>query len=40
MRPDPIYPKKNQSQLGLEENINPYLLRRLVIERPNQVQGN
>jgi len=34
---DPIYPKKNLSRRGLAEYIYPYLLRGLVIDRPNQV---
>jgi putative transposase len=32
-----IYPKKNLSRLGDASYIRPYLLRNLVIERPNQV---
>ncbi len=32
-----IYPKKNLSRLGQSKYIQPYLLRHLSIERPNQV---
>jgi len=32
-----VYPKKNLSKLGLKKYIHPYLLKRLKIERPNQV---
>jgi len=32
-----IYPKKNLSKLGDAKYIRPYLLRNLVIEKPNQV---
>lgn len=32
-----IYPKKNLSKLGLRKYIHPYLLKRLKINRPNQV---
>ncbi len=32
-----IYPKRNLSKLGLAKYIKPYLLRGLLIERPNQV---
>ena len=37
MRLMAIYPKKNLSKLGLKKYIHPYLLKRLKIERPNQV---
>lgn len=32
-----IYPKRNLSRLGLAKYVHPYLLRGLVIDRPNQV---
>ena len=32
-----IYPKRNLSKLGLAKYIRPYLLRGLLIDRPNQV---
>lgn len=32
-----IYPRKNQSKLGMAQFIKPYLLRGLKITRPNQV---
>lgn len=32
-----IYPKRNLSKLGLVKYIRPYLLKGLVIDRPNQV---
>ena len=32
-----LYRKKNLSKLGLKEFIKPYLLRHLVVDRPNQV---
>lgn len=32
-----IYPKRNLSKLGLAKYIRPYLLKGLVIDRPNQV---
>lgn len=34
---EPIYPKRNLSKLGKACYIHPYLLRGLVIDRPNQV---
>ena len=33
----PIYPKRNLSKLGQAKYIKPYLLKGLVIDRPNQV---
>lgn len=33
----PIYPKRNLSKLGHATYVRPYLLRNLVIKRPNQV---
>jgi putative transposase len=32
-----LYRKRNLSKLGLKEFIKPYLLRNLVVDRPNQV---
>jgi putative transposase len=32
-----IYPKRNLSKLGLAKYIRPYLLKGLIIDRPNQV---
>jgi len=34
---EPIYPKRNLSRLGLRKYIQPYLLRNLEANRPNQV---
>lgn len=34
---EPIYPKRNLSKLGKARYVRPYLLRGLVITRPNQV---
>lgn len=34
---EPIYPKRNLSRLGKAKYIHPYLLRSLIIDRPNQV---
>lgn len=32
-----VYPKRNLSKLGLKKYIHPYLLKGLVVDRPNQV---
>mgnify|MGYP005818883815 FL=1 len=32
-----LYRKRNLSKLGLREFIKPYLLRNLIVDRPNQV---
>lgn len=34
---EPIYPKRNLSKLGKAKYVHPYLLRGLIIDRPNQV---